>query len=141
MNHIRRSLGAITADQLAQANQQVAELSQRLARQIGIIRQAETAGFDRGLVSELRATHARLFAQLQALTDTIPSLSTSALEEWIVRATGLEASVAAFEAHTRAQLPSAQRRQTGIVAASTIGALAVAGLIAAGLWYAKEARR
>jgi len=133
VNHMRQSLGAITPDQLAQSNQMVAELNRRLAHQFGILRQAETAGFDGGLLAELRATHARLFAQLQSLTDTIPSLSTSAFDEWITRATGFESSLSAFEAQTRARLPGAA--PTGIIAASTIGALVLAGGIAALIWW------
>ena len=138
MNHIRRSLGAITPDQLARANQRVDEINQRMARQLGILRQAETSGFDRGVLAPLQGQHAHLFAQLQSLTETIPSLSTGAFTEWIQRATGLEASVAEFEAQTRSQLPGAS--PTGIIVGSTIGALVIAGGIAALIWYGTRNR-
>jgi len=134
----RRSLGAITSDQLAQANQKVTDLSARLARQNAVLRDAGTLGIDAGLLAELRSTHARLFAQLQALTDTIPSLSTPAFGEWVARATGLENAVRSFESDVAARMPGAEGKRMGIIVVSTIGALAVAGGIAALLWYRSE---
>lgn len=140
MNHMQRSLGAITPDQMAHANQQVDAIAQRLAQQVGIIRQAETAGFDRGLIAQLRSTHAGLMLQLESLTDVAPSLSTTAFAEWVARATGLEAQVTQLEATTQAQLPGADRRHTTIVIVSTIGALTLAGGVAALIWYGTRGR-
>lgn len=135
MNQIRRSLGGITPDQLHRANAQVDALAQKLTRQYAILREAETAGVDPVLLAELRATHSRLFAQLQSLTAAIPSLSTYAFEEWVARATSLEHAVHGFERQVQTRLPGAEAKRVAIIAVSTVGALAVAGGIAAVLWY------
>lgn len=130
-----RSLGSLTPDQLAHANQQVDTLASRLSRLNTIIRQAESAGLDARLVAELRAVHARLFAQLEHLTASAPSLSSSAFAEWVARATGVEQQVSELEQQTQAAIPGAEARRTSVIVASTIGALALAGGVAALIWY------
>lgn len=140
MNQMHASLGAITPDQLSRANQLVDELAGRLVQQSNILRQAETAGFDRGLVASLQRDQAGLLAQLQALTDTVPTLSTGAFEEWIARATGFEAQVTVLEQQVRTNLPGAERGRNVKIIGSTIAALALAGGVAALIWYGTKGR-
>lgn len=138
MNHVHRSLGALTPGQVSETNAQIEQLAARLTRQHAILRDAATAGVDSALIARLRGTHAQLMVQLQSLTDTAPSLSSTAFAEWVARATGVETQVSAFEAQVQGAVPGAERARVTRIALSTVGALALAGGIAALLWYGSK---
>ena len=132
------TLGQITPTSLAQANDMVLELSNRLSSQIAIIRQAQTAGFDRGLLAELQSSHARLLTELSALTSAIPSLDGPAFQEWIQRATGFATQISLFEQQAEEVLGVGAQRRTRMIVFATLGALGLAAVIGGLIWYSTK---
>lgn len=129
-------LGALTPDQIAQANQQLEAIASRLTAQVGIIRAAQEQGFDAHLLDELRGTHGQLLASLQYMMDEAPGLSSDAFAEWLQRMQGLAGQVQLFEERVRGGLTRVTPQRTARIVASTIGALALAGVLAGVVWYA-----
>lgn len=130
-----RGLGQITQEQVTQANREVAALGDRLARQFQIVNEAREKGFDADIVRQAMAEYERLFTALGGLTAQIPSLAGPAFDEWVHRVRSLETQVTLFESQTREHLGAAAPARTTKIVFATAGALAVAGLIALGIWY------
>ena len=137
MNRVRASLGALSPTQMSRANQTIDALTQRLAVQNGVLRQAASTGVD---TAALREQHAALLAQLQRLADTVPALSTDAFEEWLARAAGVEAQITALERHVRANLPGAAHARNMKIAGFAVLAVAGAAGVAALIWYGTKGR-
>lgn len=130
-------LGAVSEEQITQSNAMIDRLTQRLARQFGIIRDARGAGFDSDVIVDANAEYERLTSQLTGFFATAPDggLSAQAFDEWITRLRGLESQVAVFEQTTTQRLGRAAPQRTAKIVISTAGAVGAAALVAALVWY------
>ena len=133
-----RNLGALEPQQVAQANARTTQLADQLSQSLSMLREAETAGFDRRLLSELRATHARLLSTLTSMTGEVAGLAEGAYADWLVRATDLERQVALYTQRLAGALTQAAPQRAAKIAATTAAMLVIAGTIGGLVWYASK---
>lgn len=128
-------LGALTAAQVAETDQTLTDLTARIMRQNNIIRQAQQAGFDRDLIDELTRKGNQLMERIEQLSVQVDGISSSQYDEWRQRLSSFGTDVRIFETTVQQRVGSSTSTRNWKIIGATAGALAVAGLIGAVVWY------
>lgn len=131
-----RGFGSITPVQVEAASAELEALSRTLSAQHEIIRRARQEGFDQHLVGQAEAEYARLVGRLQAMSEQVSDIPVEAFDEWRLRLQSFGTEVDLFSRQTRESFAHGSKQRTSRIVWSTLGALAVAGLIGGIIWYA-----
>lgn len=132
---LHRSIGALTSQQVTDTDRVLTDLWQRIGQQNNIVAQARTAGFDETLITSLTATGRELMARIDVLSTQVDGLSPSQYDEWRRRLQAFGTEVDLYEEQVRTQIGTETSTRNWKIVGSTVGALAVAAVIGAAVWY------
>lgn len=133
-----QSLGALTPAQVTDSDATLTSLWTRIGQANAIVRDARGAGFDAELLGQLTAKGNTLMARIEALSVQGDTISSAQYAEWRDRLASFGTEVTLFEQQVQTQIGSSASGRNWKIIGSTAGALAVAGLIGAVVWYATK---
>jgi hypothetical protein len=134
MGH-RYNIGSLTPAQVAQTDATLSSLWQRIGRQNDIVKDAREAGFDAALINELTARGNALMNRIQALSVQVDGLSSSQYDEWRQRLQSFGTEVDLYEGDVRERIGTHTSTRNWKIIGSTMGALAIAGVLGGAVWY------
>lgn len=135
-----QTLGALTPAQVTATDHMLGDLWTRIGQQNAIVAQARAAGFDGTLLNELTARGNALMARVEELSIQRDGISSAQYDQWRDRLQAFGQEVALFEESVRAQVGTSESTRNWKIVGSTVGALTVAGLVGAVIWYATKER-
>jgi tetrahydromethanopterin S-methyltransferase subunit G len=134
MGH-RYNIGSLTPAQVAQTDVQLSSLWRRIGEQNDIVKEAREAGFDAALINELTARGNALMNRIEALSIQVDGLSSSQYDEWRNRLQSFGTEVDLFTGDVQTRIGTQAGARNWKIAGSTLGALAIAGIIGGAVWY------
>lgn len=128
-------LAAVSQSLTVDANTRVNAISDALNSVRGVVYQANLSAFPRDVINAAQAQYQTLLAELNALSNELTYIGDQDYPAWATRADTLMSEVVQFDQTTVENLRQASPRRTVTIVASTVGALALVGLVGGLVWY------